>query len=377
MPNNSHKYSINKTIIFLLLWLIYCIPAFGDDLNSLLNTIRMPAGFSISVYAENVPGARSMTMGDKGTLFVGTRREGKVYAITDTNADFKADKVRTILTGLNMPNGVAFRKGALYVAEVNRILKLDNIEENLDSPPKPSVIIDTLPSDRAHGWKYITFGPDNRLYIPVGFPCNVCEPENLVYGSLLRINPDGSGLETFASGIRNTVGFAFHPVTKELWFTDNGRDWLGDDKPPDELNHAPEKGLHFGFPYLHGKNIRDPDFGSRAGNREMTRPVQELGPHVAALGMKFYTGGMFPGRYKNNIFIAEHGSWNRSIPIGYRITFVKLKNDEAVSYTPFAEGWLKTDGTAWGRPVDLLVLKDGSLLVSDDKQGAIYRIIYK
>ena len=279
--------------------------------------------------------------------------------------------------GLDMPNGVAFRNGSLYVAEVSRVLRYDNIEAKLENPPAPVVVNDKFPSDRAHGWKYIKFGPDGKLYVPVGMPCNVCnkEGEDERYGTIMRMEPDGSQLEIFAKGVRNTVGFAWHPETGELWFTDNGLDWLGDDIPPDELNRAPRKGMHFGFPFCHGGDIPDPEFGGLRNCSEFTPPEIKLGPHVAALGMTFYTGTMFPEEYRNQIFIAEHGSWNRKIPIGYRVSLVRLENGTAVSYEPFAEGWLQ-GLAAWGRPVDVLVMPDGALLVSDDKNNAIYRISY-
>lgn len=342
-----------------------------------LACIKFPPGFSINYYAENIEGARSMALSPSGTLFVGSRDAGKVYAVLDRNNDNKADDVRVLAEGMDMPNGVAFRNGSLYVAEVSRVLRYDNIEATLENPPAPVVVNDKFPSDRAHGWKYIKFGPDGKLYVPVGMPCNVCskEGEDERYGTIMRMEPDGSQLEIFAKGVRNTVGFAWHPETGELWFTDNGRDWLGDDIPPDELNRAPRKGMHFGFPFCHGGDIPDPEFGGLRNCSEFTPPEIKLGPHVAALGMTFYTGAMFPEKYRNQIFIAEHGSWNRKIPIGYRISLVRLENGTAVSYEPFAEGWLQ-GLAAWGRPVDVLVMPDGALLVSDDKNNAIYRISY-
>ncbi|MGH7961390.1 MAG: PQQ-dependent sugar dehydrogenase [Candidatus Binatia bacterium] len=341
-----------------------------------LQTIKLPPGFTISIYANNVPNARSMVLSPTGTLFVGTRAAGKVYAVVDRDRDNKADEVITLAQGLYAPNGVAFRDGALYVAEVNRILRYDNIEANLKNPPEPVIVNDTLPRDRGHGWKFIRFGPDGLLYVPVGAPCNICEREDERYASLLRMQPDGSGLEVFAQGIRNTVGFDWHPETRELWFTDNGRDWMGNDRPPDELNHAPQKGLHFGFPYCHGQAIPDPEFSATRKCEEFTAPEIALGPHVAALGMRFYTGSMFPKEYHNQVFIAEHGSWNRDTPLGYRVMLVRLDNTQAVKYETFAEGWLQGD-SAWGRPVDVLVMPDGALLVSDDEASVIYRISYK
>jgi glucose/arabinose dehydrogenase len=315
-----------------------------------------------------------MTLSPKGTLFVGSRREGRVYAIRDDDRDGKADWVRVIASGLNSPNGVAFRKGALYVAEINRILRFDEIESRLGRPPEPVVVNDRLPSDGHHGWKFIRFGPDGRLYVPVGAPCNICEPEK-PYASILKFSPSGKEWEVFVSGVRNSVGFDWHPETGELWFTDNGRDLLGDNRPPDELNHAPRKGLHFGYPYCHGKSLPDPEYGAGRDCRKFAPPAMELGPHVASLGMRFYTGAMFPREYRNQIFIAEHGSWNRSIPIGYRVTLVRLKGGRAASYETFAKGWLR-EGRGWGRPVDIQQMPDGSILVSDDRLGAIYRITY-
>jgi glucose/arabinose dehydrogenase len=341
-----------------------------------LDKIKLPPGFEISVYARNVPNARSMVLSPAGTLFVGTRDAGNVYAILNRDEDSKADEVITIARGLNMPNGVALRDGSLYVAEVNRVLRYDNIEADLQNPPKPVVVNDGFPSDRSHGWKFIRFGPDGMLYVPVGGPCNVCLRDDERYSTIMRMRPDGTELEVFAHGIRNTVGFDWHPETRELWFTDNGRDWLGDDMPPDELNHAPNLGMHFGFPYCHGGDIPDPEFGKQRNCEEFTPPAIRLGPHVAALGMRFYTGSMFPTEYQNQIFIAEHGSWNRSVPIGYRVTLVRLEGNRAVSYEVFAEGWLQGN-SAWGRPVDVLIMPDGALLVSDDQAGMIYRIHYR
>ena len=340
-----------------------------------LDKIILPQGFSISVYAE-VPNARSMCWGANETLFVGNRNGDKVYAIKDDNHDGKADRVITIAKGLNTPNGVAFRNGSLYVAEISRILRFDKIEDNLDNPPKHVVVTDKFPDKSHHGWKYIAFGPDDKLYVPVGAPCNVCEADS-IFSTITRMNPDGSNIEIFAKGVRNTVGFAWHPQTKELWFTDNGRDEMGDDQPYDELNYAPKKGMHFGFPYCHQGNIPDPEFGKGKNCADYTPPARNLAPHIAALGMEFYTGSNFPSSYKNQIFIAEHGSWNRSTPLGYRVSLAKIEGNKVIDYTTFASGWLQKDGTVLGRPVDVKVAKDGALLVSDDYAGAIYRIVYK
>lgn len=362
-----------RLIIVTLLILTADIACSSQQLR--LADITLPPGFKISLYAANVPGARSMTLGTKSTLFVGSRSEGKVYAIGDCNGDGTADEVITIASGLRSPNGVAFRDGALYVAEINRVLRFDAIESRLNNPPKAIVVNASFPDKSHHGWKFIRFGPDGRLYVPVGAPCNACDEKDPRFASIMRMNSDGSKLEIFARGVRNTVGFDWHPRSGDLWFTDNGRDWLGDNQPPDELNRAPKPGLHFGFPYLHGRAIPDPEYGKKRRMDEFVLPEMELGPHVASLGMRFYTGNMFPENYREQIFIAEHGSWNRSDPSGYRITMVRLKENRAISYDVFAQGWLK-NGSVWGRPVDLQIMPDGSLLVSDDKAGAIYRITY-
>lgn len=341
-----------------------------------LTKIKMPAGFSISVYA-NVPNARSLCWGDKGTLFVGNRDGHSVYAVTDENKDGKADKVYKLTNDMNTPNGVAFRNGSLYIAEISRITRLDNIEDHLADPPKPVVVYDKYPDKTHHGWKFIAFGPDGKLYVPVGAPCNVCDEKDSVFASITRINPDGTGMELYAKGVRNSVGFTWHPQTKEMWFTDNGRDMLGDDKPFCELNYAPQKGMHFGFPYCHQGDILDPEFGNGKNCADYTAPAAKLGPHVAPLGLRFYTGNMFPAEYRNQIFIAEHGSWNRSKPIGYRLGIATLNGNKVTSYKPFAEGWLQADDKVLGRPVDVVVGPDGSLFVSDDYAQVVYKISYK
>ena len=342
-----------------------------------LSTIKLPPGFVIDVFAE-VDNARSMALSPGGTLFVGNRKEDKVYAVKDTDGDFVADKKWVIASGLNMPNGVAFKDGDLYVAEVNRILKFSDIEDRLSNPGTGQVVYDQFPTETHHGWKYIAFGPDGKLYVPVGAPCNICEPENPIYATITRMNPDGSNLEIFAHGIRNTVGFTWHPDTQELWFTDNGRDMLGDDIPPCEFNKAPQAGMHFGYPYCHGGTIKDPEFGSKRPCSDFVSPQKNLNAHVAPLGVKFYDGTMFPGTYHKQAFIAEHGSWNRTRKSGHLVSLLRMENGKVTSYETFAEGWLDHDTQkAWGRPVDVLVLPDGSMLVSDDQGGMIYRISYK
>jgi glucose/arabinose dehydrogenase len=339
-----------------------------------LDKVQLPTGFSISVFAV-VPNARSMTWGTNGTLFVGNRDGDKVYAVVDKDQDGRADTVHVIDSGLQTPNGVAFRNGSLYVAELSRILRYDSIEERLASPPKPKVVYDKYPRETHHGWKFIAFGPDDKLYVPVGAPCNICDRQ-APFSSITRINADGTGMEVFAKGVRNSVGFAWHPDTKELWFTENGRDQLGDDVPGDELNHAPKAGMHFGYPYCHQGDTLDPEFGKGKNCSDFTPPAQKLGPHVAALGMRFYTGSMFPAEYKNRIIFAEHGSWNRSNPIGYRVMMVTLDGGKSVKYEPFAHGWLQGKNDVLGRPVDVEIARDGALLISDDKNGAIYRVTY-
>lgn len=334
--------------------------------------IQLPPGFRIETYAAGVENARAMALGPNGTLFVGSWA-GKVHAVS-TAAD-GTRKVSAIASGLTMPNGVAFRDGALYVAERQRILRFDRIESRLDAPPPP-VVIAQLPDEEWHGWRYIAFGPDGKLYVSIGSPCNVCEREG--FSVIVRMNRDGSGRQTVARGVRNSVGFAWHPETGEMWFTDPGRDMLGDDSPSDELNRLGKENSHFGFPYCHGGDVPDPEFAG--GNAEICAryqpPVQKLGAHVTPLGLLFYTGSQFPRQYRGDIFIAQHGSWNRSAPDGFRIMRVRLDGNRAAAYEPFATGWLSPDGTVRGRPVDLLQLPDGSLLVSDDQVGAIYRISF-
>jgi glucose/arabinose dehydrogenase len=315
-----------------------------------------------------------MTLGPKGTVFVGTQ-SGSVYAVVDRDHDGAADQVFTIAKGLDMPNGVAVRQGALYVAEVSRVRRYDAIEDHLEAPPAPVTIIDGLPGEHHHGWRFIAFGPDDLLYLPVGAPCNVCESSDPRFASILRFRPDGTPVDTMARGVRNTVGFDWEPGSGTLWFTDNGRDLMGDDVPPDELNRASVAGRHYGFPACHAGTIVDPVFAKGRDCRMFEPPAIALGPHVAAIGMRFYRGTMFPPEYRGQVFIAEHGSWNRSHKAGYRVSLVRVKDGQAVSYQPFAEGWLQGE-QAWGRPADVQELPDGSLLVSDEKSGAIYRITY-
>ena len=339
-----------------------------------LDLIDLPPGFSIEIYAEGVENARQIVRGDKGTIFAGSRRAGKLWAITDADGDQRAEIVRLIDKGLTMPSGVEFHDGALYVGANDRILRYDNIENRLDRPPQPIEVTNALPDDDHHGWKYRHFGPDGKLYIPVGVHCNICEHDG--FGEIRRMNPDGTGMEVFALGVRNSVGLAFHPDNGQLWFTDNGRDHLGDDLPADELNHAPVADLHFGFPYCHQGDLLDEEYGRGKNCDDYTPPAAKLDPHGAALGLVFYTGDMFPPEYKNRLFITQHGSWNRSKKSGYQILVLDvLPGGRVLSQQVFASGWLQNE-QAWGRPNDVLVMPDGALLVSDDSADVIYRISY-
>ena len=368
---NPMSYLRNRYFVFASFLAVCGVPASFAQTGPALADISMPPGFSIEVWTDEVPNARSMALGDAGTVFVSTRRDGRVYAVAPVEGDRPA--VTAIAEGLRMPNGVAFRDGNLYVAENHRIIRYDDIETRLEDIPEPVVILDTLSEERHHGWRYIDFGPDGKLYIALGAPCNVCERDGAA--NISRMNPDGTGMEVYAEGIRNSVGFTWHPETGDLWFTDNGRDMLGDDLPPGELNRAPIAGLHFGFPYCHGGDVPDPEFGSERDCSEFEAPAQKLGPHVAPLGVIFYTGDMFPSEYRGQVLIAEHGSWNRTQKIGYRVSLVRMEDGVASGYEVFADGWLRGEEVS-GRPVDLLQLADGSLLVSDDQNGLIYRIFY-
>ena len=334
--------------------------------------LKVPQGFNIEVYAAGMANARSLAEGDKGTVFVGTRLVGNVYAVT--NKDGKRS-VKVLASGLYRPNGVAFKNGTLYIAELSKVSRIDKVEDNLDSSPKPTMIYDDLPKDEAHGWKFISIGPDNKLYVPVGQPGNnVLHDE--AHGQIRRINLDGSGAEVVARGVRNTVGFDWNPETRQLYFIDNGRDWMSEDVPEDELNRVTKVGEHFGAPYCLQGNIVDPEFGWGRSCSEFTAPVGLLGPHSASLGMRFYTGNMFPKSYKNAIIVARHGSWNRSKKVGGDVIVVKLNKDGTVKSTePLITGFLE-DNKYIGRPVDVMQMKDGSLLVSDDWNGAIYRVTY-
>tara|TARA_R110002072_G_scaffold59158_5_gene150794 strand:+ start:74432 stop:75601 length:1170 start_codon:yes stop_codon:yes gene_type:complete len=376
-----------RILIGLSLALPLTLPVSAKELP--LETLRMADGFKIEVYAE-VPNARQMAQGADGIVYVGTRRLGKVFAVVDGNGDFSADEVIEIDSGLNLPSGVAYQNGNLYVGAVSEILEYPGIDTSLESPPEPRKIIDDLPTDRHHGWKFIDFGPDGLLYVPVGAPCNICLSADPRYTSILRFDVAQSQSqsqsksrlqpEIYATGIRNTVGFDWHPETGELWFTDNGRDNLGDDSPSCELNRVTAKGQHFGYPYYHAEGIVDPEFGTKGKTADQyVEPELLLGPHVAPLGMLFYTGKMLPSKLHRQALIAEHGSWNRTPEAGhtgYRVSVAQGQTG-GLRHEVLIEGWLEASNEAWGRPVDLLQLKDGSVLISDDQAGVIYRLTYR
>ncbi len=348
------------------------IPTSADKLP--VAKLKAPQGFKVEVFASGVLNARSIRIGDNGTVFVGSRLIDKVHAITEKDGK---RQVKVIASGLHRPNGLAFHKGALYVAELSKIWRFDNIEDQLDNPPKPALVSDQLPKDEPHGWKFIGIGPDEKLYVPVGAPGNINNPDQNIYAHIRRMNLDGSGMEVLVQGVRNTVGFDWHPASRELYFTDNGRDWVSEDLPEDELNRVSQTGRkHFGYPFCHQGNFRDPEFGWGKSCEDYEPPVALLGSHTAALGMRFYTGEMFPAEYKNAIFIARHGAWNRSQKIGGDVVVAKLNPDGTVkAIEPFLTGFI-VDNKYIGRPVDVQIMKDGSMLVSDDFNGAVYRVSY-
>jgi glucose/arabinose dehydrogenase len=339
-----------------------------------LSRLRLPAGFHIDLYAADVPDARELALGANGTVFVGSQDDGKVRALIDADHDGRAERVVVVASGLEMPTGVAFHDGDLYIGAVSRILRLRAIESQLDAPPKPEVVTDKLPKETSHGWKFIGFGPDGRLYVPIGAPCNVCEPDK-DHAKLISMKPDGSDWQDVAYGIRNSVGFDWQPATNELWFTDNGRDLMGDDMPSDELNHVTRRGEHFGFPYCHQGDTLDPQFGKGKSCADYVPPVLKLGAHVASIGMRFYGGTMFPPEYRGAAIIAQHGSWNRTEKSGYRVMAVRLDGARVLGYSPLIDGF-ERDEKVTGRPADVLVMPDGALLVADQFAGAVYRLSY-
>jgi glucose/arabinose dehydrogenase len=340
-----------------------------------LDRLRLPAGFSLDLFAEGLGDPRALAVGDEGTVFAGTLEAGQVLALPDRDRDGRADTVLVIARGLFMPHGVAFHNGALYVAELRRVIRYDGIEQRLDNPPDPVTVFDGLPNETHHGARPLRIGPDGAIYVGIGAPCNICLPSDSLFGTIVRIAAEESApsLTIHARGVRNSEGFDWQPGSGTMWFTDNGRDWMGNDQPPEELNRLPAAGVHFGFPYCHGRSVADPEFGSRRRCADLQPPALELPAHYAPLGMRFYTGTMFPARYRGRAFIALHGSWNRSPPDGYRVVSVPIEGDSAGPPEVFVEGWLR-GRRAWGRPVDVEMAKDGALLVSDDEAGVIYRI---
>jgi glucose/arabinose dehydrogenase len=342
-----------------------------------IDKLKVPAGFKVEVWAEGLPNARSMALGNKGTVFVGTRQLKEVYAVVDRGGK---REVKTLFKGMDTPNGIAFSRGTLYIAERNRITRYDGIEDRLDNPPEAKVIIDNLDPNNApgHFWKFLAMGPDGKLYFNIGAPGNIVMP-SYREASISRVDPKSGTMENVAMGVRNSVGFDWHPKTKQLWFTEHARDWLSDDTPNDELNVVTRKGQHFGYPFCHQGDILDPEYGKGRDCKEFTPPALKLGAHVAPIGMRFYTGKMFPAEYQNNIFIAIRGSWNRTIKQGYNVTRVVLSEKGAPKMEPFLTGFLvdeKADPPMWGRPADVMQMRDGSLLVSDDHNGIIYRVSY-
>jgi glucose/arabinose dehydrogenase len=342
-----------------------------------VDTLKVPAGFKVEVWAEGIPEARSLALGDKGTVFVSNRISKNVYAVVDNGGK---REVKQVLKGLNSPNGITFSKGTLYVAERDKITAYEGIEGKLDNPGEGRVVAENLDPDKqpGHFWKYLAMGPDGKLYFNHGSPQNITMP-TYIQASILRVDPKTGVVENFAQGVRNSVGFDWNPKTKHLWFTEHGRDWLGDDMPSDELNVAPRAGMHFGFPYCHQGDTLDPEYGKQRSCKEFTPPALKLGGHVAPLGMKFYTGKQFPADYQGNILLARHGSWNRTTKQGYDVIRVVVDGDKVVKSEPFVTGFLqdeKADPPMWGRPVDLLVMKDGSVLFSDDYNGILYRVSY-
>ena len=359
------------TIIFLL----SCMGASIGVSVSADSRLTVPAGFTITRLPFDVPNARQMALTEQGLLLVGTRRHGTVWAIPDALSD-KPGPVVAVLSDLSMPSGLAVADGDLYIGAKNEVIRVRDIDTSYPQAA-PEYVTRSLPDKRHHGWKYLGFGPDGRLYLPVGAPCNICLSDDPRFATMLRMDPKSGETEIFAHGIRNSVGFDWHPQTGELWFTDNGRDMMGDDVPAEELNVAPRPGLHFGYPFLHAADVRDPEFGEHAAAQGLsfTPPAVEIQAHSAAIGMTFYAHDAFPARYTNAIFIAEHGSWNRSSKVGYQISVVTEEEDGALAYEPFVTGWLE-DQDAWGRPSDVLVTPDGSLLIADDTANAIYQVRY-
>jgi glucose/arabinose dehydrogenase len=373
----------NKSSVLTLLLLTAFHLSAAEPTSTPLEKLSLPAGYQISIFANNVKNARQMAVSPNGIVFVGSRDAGLVHAVIDANGDGVAEQVIKIASGLNMPSGLAIYQGDLYVAEVHRILKYADIEQHYQNLPSPEVVVSDLPSEKHHGWKYIDFGPDGWLYVPVGAPCNICETnggeqfDDPRFASILRFNLATGEKQWVAKGVRNSVGFDWHPVTQQFWFSDNGRDMLGDDIPPCELNAVTVAGEHFGFPYFHGGSFADPEFGTGKNSGAYIAPKLNLMAHVAPLGIHFYAGAMFEPKMQNRLFVAEHGSWNRTQKSGYRVMMATMENGNVSGYQPFIEGWLNNDNTAWGRPAAITSLADGSLLIADDFANLIYRVTYQ
>lgn len=380
----------SKYTKYFYIWLVsffYSISLGAETLQDRINKLVLPTGYKIDVYASSVTNAREMAVSENGIVYVGSRSAGVVHALIDSDGNGKAESVIQILDGLTSPSGLAIYQGDLYVSEIDRVLKFADIDNNYQDPPQAEVIVDGLPQAREHGWKYIDFGPDGWLYVPVGAPCNICDPNHgnryndPHYSSIMRFNLETGEKQWVARGVRNSVGFDWHPETHNLWFSDNGRDMMGDDLPPCEINEVTEFGQHFGYPYFHGGSVTSPIvdsvYGMGKDSRNYVFPKQNLMAHVAPLGIHFYEGDMFAKGMKNRLFVAEHGSWNRTTKSGYRVMMANIQNNEVVSYTPFVEGWLnKTTDVAWGRPAAITSLQDGSLLIADDFADVIYRVTY-
>lgn len=362
-----------STLSISLAWFLSSATTYAANVQ----TLEVPTGFNIEILNFSVPKARQMALTSRGTLIIGTRREGKVYAIPNALTS-AAPRVITLMEGLNMPSGVAVYEGSLYIGAVNQIIRVPDIDDHLVAQPPSTVLTDRLPQASHHGWKYLKFGPDGALYVPVGAPCNICLSDDARFASLLRMDTETGATQIWAEGIRNTVGFDWHPSDGQLWFSDNGRDMLGDDLPAEEINVISQPGEHFGYPFLHATHTRDPEFGThdRANISSFTSPVLEIQAHSAPLGMAFYEGTAFPESYRHTLFIAEHGSWNRSTKVGYQVSKVRRDSRGQLSYEPFVTGWLIND-EAWGRPNDVMVVPDGSVLISDDDQGVVYRVTYE
>src|SRR5688500_15586913 len=342
-----------------------------------VSKLKAPNGFKVELWASGLPGGRAMALSDDGKkVYVGTRGIGRVYEVTDEGGK---RSVRTVADKLTQPAGVAYKDGALYVFAIDKVLKYDGIAKNANAEPQDLTAKFELPPEQHHNWKYVAFGPDGKLYVPFGAPCNICEPTS-EYAQIRRYNADGSGKEVIATGVRNSVGFDWHPKTRELWFTDHGRDWMGDDGPEDELNRLAKPGENFGFPYCHADGKPETDFKKQDGCKGVTRPVALMGAHAAAMGVKFYTGTMFPAEYQNTMFIARKGSWNRTKPNGFDVVNVRASADgKSAKATPFLTGFNEGgEGYKfWGRPAYVAQMPDGALLVSDEQVGAIYRISYQ